>query len=398
VAEEEPDVEALLEELRHTVESRRQQGLYPAGLEEDLAGHFRRIVRQRVTPDLSRLDAAMQRLRGVPGLSSGRIPLDSEVPGGSAMHRTLARLAGRQTQGILEQVEELADALRSVADELSWAVRQASTHVHADLIGQIDALQERLSALERQPLDDPSPAAALAELSRRLERLESKEAARQFRPPYSAADFEATFRGGEDELKARYRDLARRLDGCSPVLDIGCGRGEFMELLAEIGVESSGVELDTELAAAGSDRDLDITGGDGLAHLAELPDGSLGGLSLIQVIEHLSPNQVSELTSLAADKLRPGGRAVIETVNPQSLYVFARAFYLDPTHQNPVHPAYLTFLFRRAGFQGLEIDWRSEPSADESLRPVGTADVDENFSRINQILFGPQDYALIATR
>lgn len=392
------DVEALLEELRQTVEARRQEGLYPAGLEDDLAGHFRRIVRQRVTPDLSRLDAAMVRLRGVPGLSAERIPAESGLPGGAALHKTVARIASRQTQGILEQVEELAAALRSVADELSWAVRQASTHVHTDLIGQIDALQERLSALERQPLDDPNPAVALAELSRRLERLESREAARQFRAPYAASEFEAAFRGGEREIKARYRDLAGRLEGCSPVLDIGCGRGEFMALLGEIGVQSFGVELDAELASDGQERGLAITAGDGLARLAELPDGSLGGLVLIQVVEHLSPNQVSELVSLAADKLRPGGRAVIETVNPQSLYVFARAFYLDPTHVSPVHPAYLTFLFRRAGFQGLDIDWRSEPSVEESLHPVGQADVDENFKRINQILFGPQDYALIATR
>lgn len=392
------DVEALLEELRLTVEARRQEGFYPAGLEDDLAAHFRRIVRQRVTPDLSRLDAAMARLRAVPGLSAERIPVESGVPGGAALHKTLARLVSRQTQGVLEQVEDLAAVLRSVADELSWAVRQASTHVHADLIGQIDALQERLSALERQPLDDPSPAAALAELSRRLERLESMEAARRFRPPYAASEFESAFRGDEGEIKDRYRDLARRLEGCGPVLDIGCGRGEFMELLGEIGVDARGVELDPELAAAGQARGLDISTGDGLALLAEVPDGSLGGLVLVQVVEHLSQNQITQLVSLAADKIRPGGRAVIETVNPQSLYVFARAFYLDPTHSRPVHPSYLTFLFKRAGFQGLDIDWRSEPSIQESLQPVGLEGVDENFSRINQILFGPQDYALIATR
>ena len=392
------DVGALLEELRRTVESRRREGLYPAGLEEDLAGHFRRIVRQRVTPDLSRLDAAMTRLRGVPGLSAERIPVESGMPGGAALHKTLARIVSRQTQGVLEQVEELAAALRSVADELSWAVRQASTHVHADLIGQIDALQERLSALERQPLEDPSPAAALAELSRRLERLESSEAARGFRAPYASSEFEAAFRGDEVDLKARYGDLAGRLADCGPVLDIGCGRGEFMELLAQIGVESSGVELDPELAAAGRERGLAIEAGDGLTHLAAVPDGSLGGLVLIQVVEHLSPNQLTELVSLAADKLRPGGRAVIETVNPQSLYVFARAFYLDPTHNSPVHPAYLTFLFRRVGFQGLDLDWRSDPSPEESLTLVGQPELDENFTRINRILFGPQDYALIATR
>jgi len=396
VAEAE-DVESLLEELRRTVEARREEGFYPAGLEDDLSAHFRRIVMHRTAPDLSRLDASMRRLRAVPGLSPERIPSDSGVPGGPALHRGLARLLGRQTQGILEQVEELAAALRAVADELSWAVRQASTHVHTDLIAQIDTLQDRLSALERQPAGDAGPM-ALAELSRRLERLESAEEARRFQPSYSAEEFEAAFRGSEYDLKSRYRDLASQLAGCSPVLDIGCGRGEFMELLSEEGVTASGIELDAQLAEAGRQRGLDISQGNGLQNLASRADQSLGGLVLIQVVEHLTAPELLNLVSLAADKVRPGGRAVIETVNPQSLYVFARAFYLDPTHDRPVHPAYLTFLFRQAGFTGIEIDWRSPPPAEEVLQPVGDPGADANYERLNQLLFGPQDYALIATR
>lgn len=391
------DVAQLVEELKRTVEERRAAGQYPAGLEEDLEAHFRRIVSHRIAPDLSRLDVAVARLKGVPGLSPERIPAGSGMPGGAALHRSVAKLVARQTQGVLEQVEEVTAALRAAVDELSWAVRQASTHVHADLIAQVDALQERLSALERQPADAPGPA-SVAELSRRLSRLEAAEEARQFRPSYTAEEFEDAFRGDAAELKGRYRDLVERMRGCSPVLDIGCGRGEIIELLAEQGTSARGVELDAGLAEAGRARGLDISVGDGLAELAGCADGSLGGLVLIQVVEHLSPQELVTLAGLAADKLRPGGKAVIETVNPQSLYVYARAFYLDPTHQRPVHPGYLTFLFRQAGFEGLVIDWRSSPPPEEVLQPVGIEGVDANVERINNLLFAPQDYALIATR
>ncbi|MDT4936628.1 MAG: hypothetical protein QOG80_299, partial [Pseudonocardiales bacterium] len=92
---------------------------------------------------------------------------------------------------------------------------------------------------------------------------------------------------------------------------------------------------------------------------------------------------------------------IVETVNPQSLYVFAHAFYVDPTHNQPIHPAYLTFLFREAGFTEVYIDWRSLPDDDERLQEVlddPTGVLNDNVRRLNQILFAPQDYAVIATR
>ena len=377
------------------METKRESGYYPPGLEDDLEAHFRRIVSHRREADTSMLQAHVERLNHLAGLSRERIPTDSGLPGGSTLHRLVAKAVARQTQGILEQVEELAAALRSVVSDLAVAIGQPGTHVHIDLVAQVDAVQERLSALERQPTEGP---VALAELGRRLERLEALEAARAFRPTYSSAAFAAAFRGTELELKDRYRDLARRLEGLSPVLDIGCGRGEMIELLGEMGVVARGVEMDPELVADARARGLEVSEGDGLAELGRLPDGALGGLVLIQVVEHLPPQQVVDLVSLAADKLRPGGRAVIETVNPQSLYVFARAFFLDPTHDRPIHPTYLTFLFEQSGFSGIEIDWRSVPSDEESMVAVGDPPLDLNFDRLNRLLFAPQDYAIIATR
>jgi SAM-dependent methyltransferase len=394
-ATNEPDVEALVERLREVVAERRRSGAYPPGLEDDLEAHFRRIVDHRPVTDLAPLDAKLDRLRSLPGLDRSRIPSESGVPGGAALHRMAAAITARQVQGVLEQVEQLSVALQEVLAELAGLVRQPDTHVHVDLIGQVDALQARMAGLERGPT--PSPA-GMAELSRRLERLERAEADRRFRASFAAADFEAAFRGSEDDLKSRYQGLADRFAGHQSVLDIGCGRGEFIELLSHIGVSARGIELDGALAEEARLRGLDVEWGDGLAALGALPDGSLGGLVLLQVIEHLSAQALVDLVSFAAEKVAPGGLVVMETINPQSLYVYARALYLDPTHQRPVHPGYLSFLFEQAGFSKVSIEWRSPPPADEVLAHTGQPEVDANVDRLNQLLFGPQDYALIAVR
>jgi SAM-dependent methyltransferase len=188
-----------------------------------------------------------------------------------------------------------------------------------------------------------------------------------------------------------------------PVVDLGFGRGEFLDLLRERGIECSGVEVDDALVREVRQRGHDVETGDAVAWLASAVDGSLGGISLIQVIEHLTPRRREEVVALAARKLRRGGRLVVETLNPQSLYIFARAFYADPTHVTPVHPAYLLFLVEHAGFSGVTIEWRSDPPRDEVLEAAGgSSDIDrvhdENVRRLNSLLFAPQDYAIIATR
>jgi SAM-dependent methyltransferase len=240
----------------------------------------------------------------------------------------------------------------------------------------------------------------VADLRRRMEALEAAEQTRQFHPSFSADAFESAFRGSGDELKHRYQDLAETFVGYSPVLDIGCGRGEFLELLRNLGVEASGVEIDPDLVAEGRDAGFDIVREDGVLHLASLPDHSLGAIVLLQVVEHLAPQQVIDLVAMARHKLRDDGMIVVETVNPQSLYTFAHSFYLDPTHGNPVHPAYLKFLFDESGWTKVRIEWRSPPPQDEVLEvEEGAGDTAAaNIRRLNQLLFAPQDYALVAWR
>ena len=355
------DLDTLVSELRAKVEDRRRAGEYPPGLEEDLAARFRRLLLSQRSEPPREVDVRgpLDRIGTTLPLGPERIPADSRLPAGQAVHQAVAKLVGRQTQGILEQVQAFADPVHEALAALATALEDLSREVREDLAVQVAAV------LERQAVQEWAARTAGGDSL-----TSPGDGNRPFRPWYSSVRFENEFRGSREELLERYRDVAQRLVGCAPVLDLGCGRGEFLELLSGLGVEAWGVDLDPELVKAARDRALVVEHENGLRVLAGMEDASLGGLVLIQVVEHLSPQELVDLVDLASTKVRPGGKVLIETVNPQSLYVFAHAFYLDPTHLRPVHPAYLLFLFREAGFASVDIEWRSPPPADDMLEPT----------------------------
>src|SRR5207245_9358079 len=121
--------------------------------------------------------------------------------------------------------------------------------------------------------------------------------------------------GAPNELLSAYASLADRFHNCAPVVDIGCGRGEMLELLAGRGIEAYGIEIDEALVEVVRELGYTVHLADAIAHLESLIDGSLGGIFLGQVIEHLSAQRAADLMALAALKLRTGGRLIIETVN-----------------------------------------------------------------------------------
>lgn len=393
-----PKMDELLDELRRRVAERRASGEYPEDLEQNLDAHFRRIAVHRRPPfDFDDLKARLREVEAAMSFTPQRIELGSRAPGGAQLHRTVSKIVSRQTQGVLEQVQTFADALRPLLSAMIDALESPESHQHVDLVGQMDALFERFAGYERSPSD---PVLADAHIRHRLDVLEAAERKRSFRPWFSNEKFEEEFRGHRDELLERYESLAARFSDCVDVVDIGCGRGEFLDLLIAQNLEATGVEIDSDLVFAGRERGLSIEHGDAVSWLRGAPDTSVGGISLIQVVEHLSPQEVVDVVALSAGKLRPGGRIVIETVNPQSLYVYAHSFYLDPTHQAPVHPAYLHFLCKEAGFSEVEVEWRSPPpEADrlESLDGEASSTAEANIERLNRILFAAQDYAIIAT-
>ena len=392
------DLDAVLAALKERVATRRAAGEYPEALEAQLAEHFRMLASHR-KQDAPSQDAYLIELVGQLEERSDfglhKVSYESGVPGGDALHKAIGRVVARQNASVLQQLDHWANLVNEMLRVLAHLALEPSRHFHDDLWKQVDGVLQRMADIERMDAGGPAATAALAE---RVAALEATAGTSPFTPWYTNEAFETAFRGTREELLDRYADLADQLVGCGPVLDIGCGRGELLTLLAERGVEAWGVETDAALVDAAVADGLDVRHADGIASLRDAEPGSLGGVTLIQVIEHLTSQQAVDLVALAADRVRVGGKVVIETVNPQSLYVYAHAFYVDPTHVRPVHPAWLLFLFKEAGFGETRIDWRSPPPAVDRLQPVGDEVHDANVDRLNQLLFAAQDYALVATR
>lgn len=232
---------------------------------------------------------------------------------------------------------------------------------------------------------------------------------------YKYLGFEDRFRGSEDEIRARLSDYVPYFDGATHVLDVGCGRGEFLALLKERGVPAKGLDLNPEMVEACLARGLDVTAGDALEVLRGLPDQSLGGLIAVQVIEHLEPAYLSDFLQTAYYKLRPGSRLVLETINPACWVAFFESYIRDLTHVRPIHPETLQYMLHASGFSAVELVYRAPIAEDARLQRVtprpehfGESAADpmtelvtafnRNMDRLNGRLFTFQDYAAVARR
>jgi O-antigen chain-terminating methyltransferase len=218
--------------------------------------------------------------------------------------------------------------------------------------------------------------------------------------------FEDQFRGPADEIRGRLADYVPLFADASNVLDIGCGRGEFLELLAERGVTARGIDLNEAMVEVCRAKGLDAARADALSYLQAQPDGSLGGLFAAQVVEHLEPAYLTRLIDIAFDKLRPGSPIVLETINPACWFAFFESYIRDITHVRPLHPDTLKFLLIAGGFQQVDIRYRAPYPEQGKLQPVAVtpalADIaptlNENAEKLNRLLFTYLDYAAVARR
>jgi SAM-dependent methyltransferase/exonuclease VII small subunit len=290
------------------------------------------------------------------------------------------------------RMEALVEAIRTEHAEIrtSLGVLQQATHN----LGSVVSGSSRSAVSGFSRTEDPQDQSAAPSTSS-VETLSHKY-----------VGFEDAFRGSSDDIQRRLRDYLPIFAGTSDVLDIGCGRGEFLALLRESGITARGIDLNDAMVAVCREKGFEATKADALAYLRGVPPGSLGGLFAAQVVEHLEPAYLTRLLEAAFDALRPGAPIVLETINPACWFAFFESYIRDITHVRPLHPDTLKFLLIASGFQQIEVRYRAPYPEHEKLQPIAKSDVlgdsvdtlNANVEKLNSLLFTHLDYAAIGRR
>ena len=399
-----------------------------------LKGRLARFVWRLVAPTLQK-QAAFNAIvvdhvnRNVAGHRATREALERAA---MALRRQHDELAGFRARLLiyLQQITLYVDTRDRDTAGRSLVVNAAVNVVADDLakrwesmVAREQRLEARMAMLagaveEIRALAGVSQQAALA-VKRELERLQStagpapqsgvaqSAGAPAFTPPldaYKYVGFEDQFRGSREVIRERLESYLPYFTGATDVLDVGCGRGEFLELLARHGVTARGLDLNHEMVEGCRSRGLDVAEGDVVSYLEQQPDGALGGLFAAQVVEHLQPAALLRFLELAHHKLRPGAPIVLETLNPACWVAFFESFIRDITHVWPLHPETLRYLVLASGFTRARIEFRSPVPPQDRLQLVAAADqlppdlaeaFNGNVEKLNARLFTFMDYAIV---
>jgi SAM-dependent methyltransferase len=307
-------------------------------------------------------------------------------------------------------VLDLLDELRDEAQTIRRELRADLESIQNDLRNAENALAGDIARLrELIPVAARRNDALIAALDQKIEtvavRLRDVTNPITQRPTTDSqrpTDFlyrrlEDSLRGSEREIAEAMQPYADRARNAHPVLDIGCGRGEFLALCRENGIEAKGFDTNERSVADLEQRGFDVA----LAGIPEcfagIADGSVGSILAAHVVEHLPVEVLFALFAGAARVLRPGGLLMIETPNAESLLVSASEFWRDPTHLAPRHPAALVLLGREYGFDVDEVR-AVHPLPEGTALPVSPEDPPERrrvIEILNARLFGPQDLRLV---
>jgi len=367
------DVEVLVAELRQEAAALREK-IGPTGLppEEDRDAALLAVTAGRGVADVGGFARLVEASR-LASLSALADPGDVEFQS----HRV------RLGRGVVVAKQILRRLLTPILDRqaaFNRATVQAFAALEEELGLRLQAIERRLIALEEGARGEGVGGASAA-------------------AAFDYAAFEDRFRGGEEHVRTQLRRYLAYFPtpASGPVVDLGCGRGEFLDLLREVGVVAWGVEADERRAGRCRARALDVRTGDALERLEAVEEGSLGGVVSFQVVEHLGLAKTIRLLEVARRKLRSGGCLVVETVNVESLITFSRAWTIDPSHRQPLHPLTLHFLVEQAGFARCEIIFGSPVEQATALEPTGGDDAAaRNVERLNRLVYAPQDYAVVA--
>jgi O-antigen chain-terminating methyltransferase len=222
--------------------------------------------------------------------------------------------------------------------------------------------------------------------------------------------FTNIFRGKSSEIKKRQLAYLDYFKNCKNVVDLGCGRGEFIQLLQNHKIFATGVDLNHDMVELCKKKKVHVVEADLLTFLANCPNNSIDGVFSAQVVEHLTIKDIRTMLGLSYQKLQPNRYCIIETPNPMSLFAYSSYFYLDLSHNKPLHPQALKFLMQLCGFQNLEIKFTDPVPQKDMFQEISIPnDISKNMQsqlkkinqmihRLNALLFGWQDYAVIGRK
>jgi O-antigen chain-terminating methyltransferase len=276
-------------------------------------------------------------------------------------------------------------------------LRRHNLRLKLQIVGEIER-QNRHRREVTEALKTVASQVDLQNLSRDVKRL---GATGSISTDIDYVEFEDRCRGSSESIRQaqeRYLTLFPPASGNGAIVDIGCGRGEMLELLVAAGYKAIGVDTDANMIEVCRSKGLEVVQDDGIHYLELSESDSLRGIFCAQVVEHLLTSEIERLVELAHKKLMPSAVLVIETINPRSLYALGNHFFADVSHVRPVHPETLRFICEQIGFSKIELQEQSLHPFMKTVDELPEGEVGTALRELLQSVFGYQDYAIVATR
>jgi 2-polyprenyl-3-methyl-5-hydroxy-6-metoxy-1,4-benzoquinol methylase len=313
----------------------------------------------------------------------------------------LRKTTARLSQLMAVQIQyflQITPWMDAKVNELRLEENHNVTHHVGELLQKIELIHQRLSWVETLAREAQSRQIV-------TQQMDVPPAAKEKDLRYHL--FQQAFRASEPSIHEgmkRYLDLFA--SSPEPIVDIGCGRGEFLQLMKDAGKRAYGIDSSEYEVQRLKTAGFQVIAGDVLEHLEKLDSESIGGVFCSQVVEHLSPELVQRTLTMLSRVMKPGSPIVIETVNPLSVFGYHHVFFKDPTHIFPVHPETLIFMMRYSGFQEIKLQMIT-PVPEQQRLPLPKK---ENSSaelydylrtvtqQLNQLLYNSLEYYVVATR
>jgi SAM-dependent methyltransferase len=354
---EQIDVDALMAEVRERIREKREKGIYGPDVEALL-----------------------------------RVPL----PGGrrifaNDLQDPLASLA----EALDEDVEYDPQSRKPIVGPVITFARRLVISLVRWWMGALLERQERINRLLAAAYDYEGQMAP--RFGSRLERLEREW--KEWREREVAANlhsvyFQARFGGDEPVIRRQSEAFVDLFEGRRRVLDLGCGRGIFLQLLKDRGIGGYGVDIDRRMVTQARERGFEAHEVDALTHLQQVEAGSVDGLYARHLAEHILPGELVDILRACRRALAPGAPLVFLTPNPKTLTVGAHTFWLDPQHLRPIPPDLFKFYLEVEGF--VDVTLRTfEPTETRLNENVPEGPIRQNVKLLNETLFGDRDYAVI---